>query len=121
MMNRFPFAGYPYRYYNYYQKYASNNPSLKSTNIPHNTNQAEHKTSFENMTKYNLDEKKSSKYSPFTFNLDGFTTNDEAIITLFGIKLFLDDLIIIGLIYLLYQEGVKDEMLFISLLLLLIS
>lgn len=40
---------------------------------------------------------------------------------LFGIKLYFDDVLILSLLYLLYKEEVKDESLFISLLLLLIS
>ena len=38
-----------------------------------------------------------------------------------GIKLFLDDIIILGILFLLYKEEVKDEMLFIALILLLLS
>lgn len=36
-----------------------------------------------------------------------------------GFKLYYDDLIIIGLIYLLFNEGVQDELLIISLILLI--
>ncbi len=39
----------------------------------------------------------------------------------FGIKLFFDDLIIIALIIFLYNEDVKDQFLFIALILLLLS
>lgn len=40
---------------------------------------------------------------------------------LFGIKLFFDDVLIISLLFFLYKEQVKDEGLFLALLLLLIS
>ena len=40
---------------------------------------------------------------------------------LFGLKLYFDDVLIICLLFFLYQEGVKDEELFISLILLLLS
>ncbi|MGN1352379.1 MAG: hypothetical protein ACI4VE_06405 [Clostridia bacterium] len=40
---------------------------------------------------------------------------------IFGIKLFFDDLIIIALIIFLYNEDVKDQFLFIALILLLLS
>lgn len=40
---------------------------------------------------------------------------------LFGLKLYFDDILILSLLYFLYSEGVKDEMLFICLLLLLIT
>ena len=38
-----------------------------------------------------------------------------------GIKLFFDDIIIICLLFFLYNEGVKDQFLFIILILLLLS
>jgi len=40
---------------------------------------------------------------------------------IFGIKLYFDDLLLICLIFFLYNEGVKDTFLFIALILLLIS
>ena len=47
--------------------------------------------------------------------------NDDSIFEIFGLKLHQDDLLLIGLILFLYTEGVKDEFLFISLILLLPS
>ena len=40
---------------------------------------------------------------------------------LFGIKIYLDDLLIVTLLFFLYQEDVHDEALFIALILLLLS
>lgn len=40
---------------------------------------------------------------------------------LFGINLYFDDILLVCLIFFLYQEGVKDEGLFIALILLLLS
>lgn len=40
---------------------------------------------------------------------------------LFGLKLYYDDILLICLIFFLYQEGVKDDELFLSLVLLLLS
>lgn len=40
---------------------------------------------------------------------------------LFGLNLYFDDVLLICLIFFLYQEGVQDEELFISLILLLLS
>ena len=40
---------------------------------------------------------------------------------IFGIKLCSDDILLICLIFFLYNEGVKDEFLFIALILLLLS
>lgn len=40
---------------------------------------------------------------------------------LFGIRLYLDDLLIITIIFFLYQEGIRDDELFITLILLLLG
>jgi len=40
---------------------------------------------------------------------------------IFGIKLYMDDVIILGLLFFLYMEEAQDPMLFISLLMLLMS
>lgn len=48
-------------------------------------------------------------------------TNDIPMFEIFGIKLYLDDILLICLIFFLYDEGVKDQSLFIALILLLLS
>lgn len=45
--------------------------------------------------------------------------NKNEFFEILGFKLYYDDLIIIGLIYLLFNEGVHDELLIISLILLI--
>ena len=40
---------------------------------------------------------------------------------IFGLKLYFDDILLICLIFFLYNEGVEDKMLFLSLVLLLLS
>lgn len=40
---------------------------------------------------------------------------------LFGLKLYFDDILLMCLLFFLYQEGVKDDELFLSLILLLLS
>lgn len=47
--------------------------------------------------------------------------NGEVIFEIFGLKIYFDDLLIICILLFLYQEGIKDEYLFISLILLLLS
>ena len=48
--------------------------------------------------------------------------NDENVwFDLFGIKLYFDDVLILSLLFFLYKEEVKDEGLFLALVLLLIS
>ena len=67
---------------------------------------------------------KSSKYTsfgPIFINTDGFFNKEEPLLNLSGLKIYLDDLIILSFLYILYKEDVKDDILFISLILLLIS
>ena len=47
--------------------------------------------------------------------------DDLPVFDIFGIKLHNDDLIILGLLFILYHENVHDDELFIALLLLLLS
>ena len=58
---------------------------------------------------------------PLRIHLDGFSNQDKPIFELFGVYLFLDDIIIICLLIFLYQEKVNDDLLFIILFLLLFS
>ena len=48
-------------------------------------------------------------------------SDDNVWFDLFGIKLYFDDVLILSLLFFLYKEEVKDEGLFLSLILLLIS
>ena len=48
-------------------------------------------------------------------------SSGEVLFEIFGIQLYFDDILLICLIFFLYNEGVKDEFLFISLILLLLS
>lgn len=47
--------------------------------------------------------------------------DDKPIFEIFGIKLYFDDLLILGLLFFLYSEGVEDQELFLALILLLFS
>ena len=53
--------------------------------------------------------------------LSGKIDNDSEIFEIMGFKIYLDDIIILGLLFFLYNEGVEDPMLFISLIMLLLS
>lgn len=48
-------------------------------------------------------------------------SNNDVIFEIFGIKLYFDDILLICLIFFLYNEGVQDQYLFIALVLLLLS
>ena len=47
--------------------------------------------------------------------------NDDNCFEIFGITLHFDDILLICLLFFLYNEGVQDQLLFISLILLLLS
>ena len=117
-MNNFAF--YPpsynnyYHYYNTYQK-KSFEPSI-----------SEKKQSIDTSSSKNIEEKqkKSSNFrsiGPLFFKNPFSSDLEEPILNILGLQLFLDDLIILGVLFFLYQEGVKDELLFIILILLLLT
>ena len=60
-------------------------------------------------------------FGPLYFNNVFLGVLESPVFEVFGIKLFLDDIIIVGLLFFLYNEGVQDEMLYIALVLLLIG
>lgn len=57
----------------------------------------------------------------FPFYQYPYMNNAEPFIEILGISFYLDDIIILGLLFFLYQEGVKDYMLYIALILLLLN
>lgn len=101
-MFRVPFFNYPYNYpyYRYYKKYTNNTPQIQERQKNSITNLNEISNTINSKTPENC---------------------DQPIFEVFGIKLYLDDLIILGILFFLYQQDVKDEMLYIILLLLLFS
>ncbi len=124
------FPNSPYnRYYHYYNNRIRNSNYFKPEEYFHEEVQDNLVEPFErekssNLTEYTRTQK--NKSSGFNFNFLNFENifsgnSDEPIFEILGIKLYLDDLLILGLLFILYNEGVKDEMLFIALVLLLIG
>ncbi len=127
----FPFFQYPYmnKYYsrnniysqrNNYDKFISNenNNVIDNSDINNTLN---NKVETNTMDKK---QNKSSRYTgfgPIHFQNPFSMNNEEPIIEILGISLYLDDIIILGLLFFLYQEGVKDYMLFLALIMLLLS
>lgn len=132
-MVNFPFYRYPYPYY-YRNQQISN---FYNTNSEHINNNRNNSKSSNNLISYedNLyeikkesqtskDAKKTSRYNsfgPINFQNPFSVDSEEPVLEILGIKLYLDDIIILSLLFFLYNEGVKDEMLFLSLILLLLS
>lgn len=120
------FYNHYYRYYNPYSSANFKNSSETSKHYPIEDKASFSDDSHEETTTENTStkEEKSSRYysfGPINFKNPIFSDIEEPIFEILGIKLYLDDIIILGLLFFLYQEGVQDEMLFISLILLLIS
>ncbi len=119
---------YNNNYYKYYRPYLSTNFKNSPDTSQHSPNQDKssfHSICDENHSRTNgTKEDKSSDFytfGPIRFKNPFFNNIEEPIFEILGIELYLDDIIILGLLFFLYQEGVQDEMLFISLILLLIS
>ena len=132
---RFPFSmHYPgcnlYRKNNYINQNNSNfyNKNIASTNVQPSSSDCSNNSSKENCeNKYtknsNLDffSFLPKTIGPLSFNPNGITDNKEPIFELFGINLYLDDIIIIGILIFLYKQEVKDDGLYLVLILLLLS
>ncbi len=130
-MFNFPYFGYPYHnpYYKYYRSpsdyvniqknaYTSKLTETSEENSTTSQNSIDNKAiykeeNFENDYKENVQRACNS--------LDNNNESDKPIFELFGIKLYSDDLIILAVLFLLYEQNVKDEMLYIILFLLLFS
>lgn len=130
-MFNFPYFGYPYHnpYYKYYRSpsnyvniqknaYTSELTETSEENSTTSQNSIDNKAiykeeNFENDYKENVQRACNS--------LDNNNESDKPIFELFGIKLYSDDLIILAVLFLLYEQNVKDEMLYIILFLLLFS
>lgn len=111
-------ASFYNNYYRYYKPY----PPLVPKAYPLKEHPTCEKTSKEPI-KCEKEKKSSSPFSfgPVSFKNPLFTDIEDPVFEMFGIQLYLDDIIILGLLFFLYQEGVQDEMLFIALILLLVS
>lgn len=131
-MLNFPFLPFPYNNYykSSYPHYYKNNGDIQNVSIMGNKEikKGIKEHSNENVEKKeaetNKDQKRSTKNNSFAnINLSAILESDlnTPIIEILGIKLYLDDLIIIGLLFFLYKEDVQDEILFGILLLLLLS
>ena len=122
----FPFYQYPYNMNRYYAR-NNYNKSISEESLDFDTSNNISDLTNDNNIETNRTENKenkSSRYSGFgpihfqnPFDMD----SDEPIIEILGISLYLDDIIILGLLFFLYQEGVKDYTLFLALIMLLLS
>ena len=135
-MFNFPYFGYPYHnpYYKYYRSpsnYVNIQKNAYTSKLTETSeeNSTTSQNSIDNKAIYK-EENFENDYSKVKENvpdydacnsLDNNNESDKPIFELFGIKLYSDDLIILAVLFLLYEQNVKDEMLYIILFLLLFS
>lgn len=112
-MPRFPYMGFPFPYYNNSPK-SSQNFSKSVDYKPYSNH---------NILKpaYNCEPKLQEPCLNDEQKNKSNNNHDNYLFDLFGLKLYTDDVLLVSLIYFLYSEGVKDESLFIVLMLLLLS
>ncbi|MBO5479104.1 MAG: hypothetical protein J6A04_05360 [Clostridia bacterium] len=108
MMFSYPYFNFPY--YNRYSRYGYRYPNYK----PYHNRVVTKPTPKPDVVvnKVPNETKKEERSS---------SPEDSPLFQIFGIDLYFDDILIVCLIFFLYQEGVKDESLFIALILLLLS
>ena len=134
------FPNSPYnKYYHFYNNSHRNSKYFNPEEYFLSTNDINANTNFDYVMENTLDTSinkednltyeeniQKNRSSGFNFNFLNFenifaNSSDEPIFEFMGIKLYLDDLLILGLLFILYTEGVEDEMLFLSLILLIIG
>lgn len=141
--SRYSRYGYRYPYYTY-KNYSNPYPNKSYDNVTKNMHNAnvvnnnpltfndnKHRNSaINNMSNTIINHSKNHNSNSYDFADKGDCNNksescsnneDSPLFQLFGINLYFDDILLVCLIFFLYQEGVKDEGLFISLILLLLS
>ena len=145
-MPRFPYMNLPFSYYRNYPMYNNRFAKVPHPNIAnYNSNNLQNTKNYTNTidTKNCVDKhipvnenKKSHQTCATTPDSQNWSQNEtllkkhdtnkktsgtDYMFDLFGLKLYFDDVLIVSLLFFLYNEGVKDEGLFIALLLLLIT
>lgn len=118
----FPFPLYrnysrtPNRTYNYQYSNMNNNAYYTQNSIPHSPSSAPNMPSFNTVASKETDDTRNFKQKNKSNK-----NNDDYLFDLFGLKIYSDDVLLVSLIYFLYVEGVKDDSLFLVLILLLLS
>ena len=112
-MPRPPYTNFPFPFYRNHSSIPPNFQRAPRYNIDNYNNSfqtAQNENRHENENSRNFDKKNKSNKN-----------TDDYLFDLFGLKIYSDDALLVSLIYFLYTEGVKDDGLFIVLVLLLLS
>lgn len=114
MIYNYPFSTSPY----IRRPYSRNYSSYSYAKI----NSVDHSLGYEKNNSNNNHEKKDMPLSnPKNMDSELSRSEEKEVFEIFGIKLYFDDILLICLIFFLYNEGVKDQSLFIILILLLLT
>lgn len=119
MMSPYPFFGFP-SFRRPYSYYPVHNPHFPAGNVeknPHFPSDSFYSKSNCGDASFSKAEQKARKNFPAQDN----KMEEEECFEIFGLKLHFDDLLLIALLFFLYQEEVKDTYLYIALILLLLS
>lgn len=113
MMPFYPFPYYRNSYRNI-RKYPDTSIPHKSlpSSVEKNTSSSKTTNSFNKIVVSVEDVKENSNEKRY---------RDSEYFEIFGLKLYFDDILLICMIFFLYNEGVEDQLLFISLVMLLLS
>lgn len=109
----FPF---PYNYYNRYNRPSSYNSTNNNSNYTSYENKQSNSKGVSNENINNFQDTSTSRANP-----SNDISYENYFFELFGLKLYYDDILLMCLLFFLYNEGVQDDELFISLILLLLS
>lgn len=109
----------PFTYNNIYRKnlYINNTPLSPYSRVSTNNSME----NFSNTIKDHSTSNRTLEINNSSNQKNNLPPNKDFILELFGLKLYFDDVLILSLLFFLYKEDVKDEGLFLSLVLLLIS
>lgn len=136
MIFPYPYFHFPYYHrpsrYGYYYPHPSTSsqkrPSVESIKFTEPTKPSINRPQYGNQTNLGTSTKTSkavhtpTKHSCHTQKEEEPScSEDSPLFQIFGLNLYFDDILLVCLIWFLYQEGVKDEGLFIALILLLLS
>ena len=113
---RFPF--FPYYYSRPFNNYAS---PCTNSNILHHLNNINFSNSNSTNISNNITGRQGNKEKKYSERESHKDSSTEYFFELFGIHLFFDDILIIFLLFFLYTEKVKDDGLFMCLIMLLLT
>lgn len=106
---------------NYHTNYTNNyvsNSRVNNTNNSNDIDSYKNNANSSSNNKINDDINNTVNHGENRFKAQ---SDDNVWLDLFGLKLYFDDVLILSLLFFLYKEEVKDEGLFLALVLLLIS